>query len=200
MSRSRKSLSIPANLRRRYLAGEFTQAELARHPGVSVYWLRRALVRLGVPTLSPAGRRWGLRAVPLELVESYQRGELSMVDIAKRLGVSRPTVALRLRARRACPRPRRGRQSPAAAPCGPRGRGLCRLRAEGWAVSRHRARQILKPAFVADRFCFSPGPQLADTSPAPLRLSLEYGPGDYASPGPFCFSHGLARPAATPRP
>jgi transcriptional regulator with XRE-family HTH domain len=151
-----KRLSIPANLRRRYLAGEFTQAELARHLGVSVNVLRPALVRHGLPTLSPAGRRWGLRAVPRELVEGYERGELSMVNIAKRLGVSRPTVALRLREQGVHIRTPsevaglQGRQQG-----GPRDREICRLRAKGWAVtaiagrfgmSRGRVLQILKAA------------------------------------------------------
>jgi hypothetical protein len=68
VSRPPKRLSIPASVRRRYLAGEFTQVELARHLGVSVYLLHRELVRLGLPTLSPAGRHWVLRTVPRELV------------------------------------------------------------------------------------------------------------------------------------
>ena len=156
MSRPPKRLSIPANVRRRYLAGEFTQAELAQHLGVSVYLLRRALVRLGLPTLSPAGRHWVRRTVPRELVQGYVRGELNIVDIAKRLGVSQPTVALRLREQGVCVRTavaaagvKRHRQY------GPRDREIGRLRANGWTaaaiaerfgISDRRVLQILKAA------------------------------------------------------
>ena len=156
MSRPANSLSIPLHLQRRYLAGEFNQAEFARHLGVSLYALRRALVRLGLPTLSPAGRHWVLRTVPRGLVERYKRGELTIVDIARRLGISRPTVALRLREQGVHIRTAsevaslRGRQQG-----GPRDREIGRLRAKGWAVtaiagrfgiSRTRVRQILKAA------------------------------------------------------
>jgi transcriptional regulator with XRE-family HTH domain len=156
VSRPPKPLAIPPQLRRRYLAGEFTQAELARHLGVSVNLLRRALVRYGLPTLSPAGRRWGLRAVPRALVRGYERGKLSMVDIAKRLGVSRPTVALRLREQGVSIRNRgEGAAVKRYRQYAGREREICRLRAKGWTlkaiaerfgISHHRVQQILKAA------------------------------------------------------
>jgi transposase-like protein len=142
-----KRLSIPAQLRRRYLAGEFTQAELARHLGVSVYLLHRELVRLGLPTLFPAGRHWVLRTVPRELVKGYVRGDPTIVDIARRLGVSRPTVALRLREQGVHIRNAsevaslQGRQQG-----GPRDREMCRLRAKGWTVRAIAGRFGLPPS------------------------------------------------------
>jgi DNA-directed RNA polymerase specialized sigma subunit len=97
-----------------------------------------------------------LRTVPRELVEGYRRGELNMVDIAKRLGIHRVTVALRLREQGVCVRNRgeaagvkRHRQYV------PRDREICRLRAKGWTamaiaerfgISHRRILQILKAA------------------------------------------------------
>jgi DNA-binding CsgD family transcriptional regulator len=156
MSRAPKRLSIPESVRRRYLAGEFTQVELTRHLGVSVYLLHRELVRLGLPTLSPAGRHWTLRTVPGELIEGYKRGTLTIVEIAKRLGIHRVTVALRLREQGVCVR-NRGEAAGVKRHCQyvPRDREICRLRAKGWTataiaerfgISHRRVLQVLKAA------------------------------------------------------
>jgi hypothetical protein len=121
---------------------------------MSVYLLRRALVRFGLPTRSPAGRRWSLRTMPRELVQGYVRGDLTIVDIARRLGVSRVTVALRLREQGVHIRtPSEVANVQGRGQGGPRDREICRLRAKGWAVtaiagrfgiSRQRVLQILK--------------------------------------------------------
>jgi plasmid maintenance system antidote protein VapI len=97
MPRTRQPVRVSASLQSRYLAGEFNQSQLAEQLGVKVRRLRKELIRLGLPTSPPGGRRRVARTIPAELVEAYGRGELNIADIAAALRVSCSTAWHRLR-------------------------------------------------------------------------------------------------------
>lgn len=96
------SLEIPARVRRQYEAGEVTVRDVARLVGVSAKAVVRELQRAGVDTSRRAARRrWAARQHPdLELtaqvLQRYDAGEIGIVGLARRLGVSTEVVTREL--------------------------------------------------------------------------------------------------------